>query len=532
MKHLCSNVVRCTARYVALGLAAAALSACAVADSDPQVETDAGWLQGTRDGNVQIFKGVPFAAAPIGELRWRAPQQVESWEGVRSAAAYAPMCAQRETGSLWFELTEVSEDCLYLNIWAPEIAADEQPLPVMISVHGGGLLQGTGNIVRQNGIALARQGVIYISLNYRLSAFGFMTHPALTALHPDEPQGNYGLQDVAAALEWVQSNIAAFGGNPEKVTLFGTSAGADIINALMVMPRTAGLFQRAISQSSSVGIGPVGYQDRRVGFMPATDRLGQAFVKRAGLAEAADIAAALYALSTQDILATLVKADRFPLVIDGTVLPDQLNTLFAAGKAHAVPYLTGTNSFEASLAYDIGVTALAPANFAKQLKAADKNRLYPQLEGARRDEAVFSDIAFTANSRYLATQMQRMGVPVYRYYFNYVADARRDIDPGAMHGSDVAYVVGRLDADIDLVSVSTADQRISELMMAYWVQFAHTGNPNREGLPAWPAFDPAAGNLLEIAATPVVREQFLAERMAFHIDRGQASFAKMVGVGP
>ncbi len=488
------------------------------ASSESEVDVESGQLRGALIDDVFAFKGIPFAAPPVGELRWKPPQPAAPWDGIRSADAYGPTCAQRDASSLWFDLGEISEDCLMLNVWT-KTTDKSAKLPVMVSIHGGGFLQGSGNIARQDGLETAKQDVVFVTVNYRLAMFGFLTHPALEEANPDHTQGNYGLQDIQAALEWVQRNISAFGGDPGNVTIFGTSAGADAVNTLMVMPGADGLFHRAISESGSTGLAPVSYIDRRAGFTPSSDDVGKAFIKKTGAADAVDVAEALYALSMEDLIDAMSEMDRFTPVVDGEVIPGQLGVLFAEGKQHRVPYITGANSYEAALGYQVGGDAFSPAMFAKLIPADEKSRLYSGLGSPALEDEVFKDMIVMAASRYLATQMRQSGAPVYSYYLSYVAEDRRDTQPGAAHGDDVAFVLQTLEAEKNLSAISEKDRDVSKLMSAYWVQFAKTGNPNREGLPEWPAFEVDTAQVLDIGDDVVVRDGLFSERMAYHIGR-------------
>jgi para-nitrobenzyl esterase len=494
----------------------------------PTVTIESGPLQGEVIDGVPVFKGVPYAAAPVGDLRWRPPQPVKPWRRLRDATDYAPHCAQHESEVLWFDLDDISEDCLTLNVWtAGENHREKRP--VVVWIHGGGYSNGSGNIDRLNSPAKSAQGVVLVTINYRLGIFGFMTHPAIAASNPGDPVGNYGLQDVVASLEWVQENIAAFGGDPENVTIFGESAGAGIVNTLLVVPTAKGLFQRAISQSSSVGLAPDPYADRRAGFLPPSNKAGEDFVKRLdpiklGSADPASadpkLAKALRGMRSKDLLAVLTDTDRYTPIVDGTFLPDQVAALTAAGEMHKVPYITGGNDWEASLGREIG-GGFSPEFAGKLVSAADKERLYPGLEGAALDDQIFGDLIVLSASRYTANQMAAQGVPVYSYYFTYVAEARRATQPGAAHTDDIAFVLRTLDYEDDLEDAVTAkDRRVSKLMSNYWVQFAKTGNPNREDLPEWPAYKGDGGPVLEIGDELVVHDKLLEERMQFHIGRG------------
>lgn len=490
--------------------------------SSPEAVVDTGSLRGTVISEVNAFKGIPYAAPPVGELRWVPPQRAASWAGVRSAIDYAPHCAQIDPGVLWFELDEYSEDCLALNVWSPAAKQDAR-LPVMVWIHGGGYSNGSGNIARLNSPLFAKQGVVLVTVNYRLSVFGFLNHPALAAGHPDKLTGNYGLLDLVAGLEWVQRNIAAFGGDPDNVTIFGESAGAGLVNTLLVMPAAEGLFHRAISESASVGLAPDPYPAKRAGFLPPANKLGQSYAKKLGVADynsdRPEVAAALRAMTTDQLLSVLQMKDRYTPVVDGISLPDQVGALTAAGKQHRVPYITGGNNWEASLGREIG-GGFSPEFAARLVSQADKDRLYPGLSGDALADQIFGDLIVLSGSRYTANQMVKVGAPVYSYYMTYVAAARRDTQPGAAHTDDIAFVLQTLDNESDLDIVTAQDREVSELMSAYWVQFAKTGNPNRTGLPEWPAYVSNDGPILEIGDAVEVREQLLQDRMEFHIARG------------
>ena len=492
----------------------------ALTSSPPVVATDAGSLRGARVEGVYAFRGIPYAAPPVGALRWRPPQAHASWSGVRPAIDYAATCAQPLSTLMPVAPDTLAEDCLTLNVWTP----DTRPgpgLPVMVWIHGGGFTQGSGNSPLWNGSVMPKRGVVLVTINYRLAMFGFLAHPGLT--RPGDPVGNYGLLDAVAALRWVQRNIAAFGGDPDRVTIFGESAGADAVNYLMVLPAARGLFHAAISQSSSVGMAPAPRLRERAGFNPSAQEMATRFIGRVGLPDATDLAVALREVPAERLLAVMSDRERFSPVVDGVTLPDQVGLLFAAGAQQKVPYITGGNSWEASLGRAIG-GGFSPAIATRLVPEVDKARLYPGLAGDTLDDAVFGDLVILSQTRYLAGQMRQAGAPTYVYFLSYVASARRDHQPGAAHADDIPFVMGTLDRDPRLTTVSRQDRAVSALMTDYWVQFAKTGNPNQPGLPSWPVWerDTAFTPVLEIGNEAAVREGLLADRLAYHVHRGQA----------
>lgn len=507
-------------KTLAVLLVALVLAACATLPLQaPRVSVVSGELRGAAVDGVYAFKGVPYAAAPIGDRRWRAPQPAEPWQGVRDARGYAPHCAQPESAAAGFEQQPMSEDCLTVNIWSPTLDPGKS-LPVMVWIHGGGYSIGSGNKSRSNSPALARDGVVLVTLNYRLSAFGFLVHPAFAATQPGEINGNYGLQDVVAALRWVQQNIAAFGGDPDNVTIFGESAGAGLVNSLLVMPDATGLFHKAISQSASVGLAPDPYPEKRAGFLPPAARIGEGFAKTVGVTDDMDDAATvawLRSLSSEKILAAVSDRDRYTPVIDGQLLPDQVATLLASGRFNAVPYITGGNSWEASLGRMIG-GGFSPEFSARLLTAQQKAEYYPGLADSKLEDAIFGDLIILSGSAYVARQMQAAGQPVYRYYLSYMASERRGAQPGVAHEEDIAFVMQTLPTE--LTEISPGDAAMSRLISGYWAQFARSGDPNFAGAPIWPAYSADSDAVLELGDEIAVREGLFADRMTLHIDRG------------
>ena len=491
------------------------LSSCSILDSDLQVRVDSGWLLGSEASGVLSFKGIPFAASTEGVNRWRPPQRKQSWKGIRPAQDYGDYCPQIKRDSLWFELGKTSEDCLTLNVWTPKNSSVSK-LPVMVWIHGGGYLQGSGNIPRVNNPEFVKQDVVLITINYRLNVFGFFAHPSLLQQSGNEMVGNYGLLDIIAALEWIQRNIHLFNGNPNNVTVFGESAGASLISYLMVTPRSKGLFHKAISQSAAVGLAPDTHINKRVGFNISGVDIAKKFVKGRGL-ELDQSLDQLRQLSSDEIIEQLDPRTVFGPMIDGTLIPDHAGLLFAQGKQHDVPFLIGGNSWEASLGRQIG-GGFSPKFISRLVPKKDKDRLYPGLNGEELEDHVFGDLVLLSTGRYMANQMEYVDSKTYHYHFSYVASEKVNQQPGAAHSDDIAFVMKTL--GVELNNVSEKDKQISNSMHNYWVQFAKTGDPNVPGQTHWTAYNQDNGSVLEIGDTIVLRNDFLNERINYHINRG------------
>ena len=491
------------------------LSSCSILDSDLRVRVDSGWLLGSEESGVLSFKGIPFAASTEGVNRWRPPQRKQPWKGIRSAQDYGDYCPQIKRDSLWFELGKTSEDCLTLNVWAPKNSSVSK-LPVMVWIHGGGYLQGSGNIPRVNNPEFVKQDVVLITINYRLNVFGFFAHPSLFQKSGNEMVGNYGLLDIIAALEWIQRNIYLFNGNPNNVTVFGESAGASLISYLMVTPQSKGLFHKAISQSAAVGLAPDTHINKRVGFNISGVDIAKKFVKGTGL-ELDQSLDQLRQLSSDEIIEQLDPRTVFGPMIDGTLIPDHAGLLFAQGKQHDVPFLIGGNSWEASLGRQIG-GGFSPKFISRLVPKKDKDILYPGLNGEELEDQVFGDLVLLSTGRYMANQMAYVDSKTYHYHFSYVASEKVNQQPGAAHSDDIAFVMKTL--GVELNNVSEKDKQISNSMHNYWVQFAKTGDPNVPGQTHWTAYNQDNGSVLEIGDTIVLRNDFLNERINYHINRG------------
>ena len=491
------------------------LSSCNVLDSDLLVRVDSGWLLGSKENQVLSFKGIPFAASTGGMNRWRPPQRKLSWQGMRLAREYGDFCPQIKRDTLWFELGKTSEDCLTLNVWTPKNTSTSK-LPVMVWIHGGGYLQGSGNIPRLNNPEFVKQDVVLVTINYRLNVFGFFAHPDLVQQSGDEMVGNYGLLDIISALEWVQRNIHLFNGDLNNVTVFGESAGASLISYLMISPQSEGLFHKAISQSSAVGLAPDTRIDKQVGFKISGVEIAKKFTKRMGFESGQGIDQ-LRQLSSRQIIDQLDPSTVFGPMIDEVLIPDHAGLLFAKGQQHDVPFLIGGNNWEASLGRQIG-GGFSPKFISRLVPKKDRDTLYPGLQGEQLEDQVFGDLVILSTARHMANQMKHVDSKTYHYHFSYVASEKVDKQPGAAHSDDIAFVMKTL--GIELASVTEEDEEISNLMHNYWVQFARTGDPNVPGQMNWTPYNQDNGSVLEIGDTITLRSNFMNERINYHINRG------------
>jgi len=489
---------------IATYLAAMALFAPAAvgALADP-VRIESGQVSGTAsgdDGAVRVYKGIPFAAPPVGDLRWKPPQPVKPWEGVRACTEFGPWCPQPKA-IMGREAGKQSEDCLYLNVWTPAKKSDEK-LPVMVWIHGGGCTTGSGASKFYDGEALARQGVVLVTINYRLGPFGFFAYPALSKESERGVSGNYGLFDQIEALRWVKRNIAALGGNPECVTIFGESAGSASVSRLMVSPPAAGLFHRAIAESGGVH-GRNRHLKEQAGNLDPMEKVGEQIAANLGCDKEANVLAALRAKSAEDVLAAadpgqglFGKGLKFGWIVDGWLLPDDPAKLFEAGKQCKVPLMLGTNADEGTIflqqlpvkrviGYELVVRNMFRANTDEML------RLFPaagdaDVPGALNRLTTVS--AFVWPARCMARAMEKAGGKAYLYHFTRVAPLYRDRGLGALHAGEIPYV---FDHTRTLPGFEEKDRELSKVMSACWVRFATTGDPNGPGLPKWPAY--AAG---------------------------------------
>jgi len=473
------------------------------------IRIEPGFVSGATAGenkDVRIFKGIPFAAPPVGELRWKPPQPVKPWEGVRLCADFGPWCPQPKP-FIGHALGKLNEDCLYLNVWTAAKSADEKR-PVMVWIHGGGCTTGSGSMAVYDGAELARLGVVAVTINYRLGPFGYLAHPLLSKESPQGVSGNYGHLDQIAALQWVRKNIAAFGGDSGCVTIFGESAGALSVCRLMISPQSKGLFHRAIAQSG----GAYGRNRRlreRSGLMAPMETEGERIAAALGCDKAEDPLAALRAKSADELLAASDPAQglygkgiRFGPVVDGWTIPQDPGRMFEEGKQHDVPLMVGSNADEGTLflsqmpvQHVAGYKLMVRSLFRDS--AEELLRLFP-CESDDQLKAAFSRLttvtAFVAPARLLAKDMGKKQSPAFLYHFTRVSPALKAVGMGATHSAEIQYVFGTLRPPPAHVE---KDREISKAMQACWVRFAKTGNPNGEGLPRWPAYSGATDEYME-----------------------------------
>jgi len=478
-------------------LGAFVFAATAFAANPLEMKTDKGKVEGafTADQQVRAFKGIPYAAPPVGELRWQAPQPAAKWKGVRDAKEFGAHCIQTSGyPDMVFHDSGESEDCLTLNVWTP---AKAQGLPVMVWIYGGGFSSGGTSEARQDGQYLAHRGVVVVSMNYRLGIFGFFAHPELTAESPNHASGNYGLMDQTAALRWVKENIAAFGGDPDNVTIFGESAGSISVSMQMASPLAQGLFQKAIGESGGAFLaGRPTMPDRE-----AAEKRDVAFAERSfGTSKLAD----LRKLSADELVKAAKAKGGSPVAfwpdVDGYFLPEPVQAIYAAGKQAHVPLLAGWNKDEARGAVILAKVKPTAESFKAEAEkmfgetADEFLKVYPAATDAEAVESA-GDLAgdrFIVYStwRWLESQVETGGSPVYRYRLDLGSPGDK-FHPkviGAFHSDDIEYVFGTLDSRQQAVW-RPEDRALSDQMQQYWTNFAKTGDPNGTGLPKWPAYN-------------------------------------------
>ncbi|HEX3423491.1 MAG TPA: carboxylesterase/lipase family protein [Sphingomicrobium sp.] len=464
--------------------------------ADPIVRVDSGRLQGvTETGRspLRVFRGIPFAAPPVGDLRWREPRPVLPWSGIRNATQFGPRCMQQPLFSdMMFRSPAPSEDCLYLNVWTPAKldGSPQHRFPVLVYLYGGGFMAGDSSEKRYDGAALARRGIVVVTINYRLGVFGFFSHPELTASSPHHASGNYGLLDQVAALKWVKRNISAFGGDPSHITVGGESAGSIAVSALMASPLSRRMIAGAIGESGAM------MANLTPPPLAQAERQGAAFAQSIG----APTLAALRAMPADKLLAAQGRARdiSFGAVIDGYFLTEPPSVTFASGKAAHVPLLVGSNSQEGGAQALIGDKSPTVANYRAglaQLFGDTADTLFA-LYPARTDADVIPAATALMSDGFLALAtwkwfdlQRRTGAPTYYYYFTrvrprFVGDPSASPPWGAIHSAEIEYALGNLDANPRYVWTED-DRKVSSTMSAYFANFIKTGDPNHKGLPIW-----------------------------------------------
>ncbi|SDA35587.1 carboxylesterase/lipase family protein [Sphingomonas sp. NFR15] len=451
------------------------------ASAAPVVNIAQGRLEGTTTRGVSVFKAIPYAAPPVGDLRWRAPQPPRTWPGVRAATAFGPVCPQAPVGWAGHDLDRTSEDCLTLNVWTPRMATVAR-LPVLVWFHGGGYTAGAGSQRTYEGSTLARQGVVIVTINYRLGVFGYLAHPALSKESPYARSGNYGLLDQIAALRWVRANIAKFGGDPANVTVSGQSAGGGSAMLVTVSPLARGLFRKAIFESGAA-----------LGIPGAGSDVGLASAEQAGVAFAqrlhAGTIAQLRAMPAAALIATVAPRIATAPIRDGKIVPLDITAAYRSRRDAGVPVLLGWNSNEAARFRDGGTLAdyLADTRQTYPVIAPELLRLYPANSDATAPRAarnLMSDISFGWRSWSIAEARAIGGTaPVFLYQFDNPpprADGSRS--DGAVHSDELDYVWGNHDPARRWTAADTA---LAGVMQRYWVTFMRNGDPNGPGLPRW-----------------------------------------------
>jgi para-nitrobenzyl esterase len=459
------------------------------------IKVEEGLVQGTVEDGLTVYKGIPFAAPPVGDLRWKAPQPAAKWDGVRQANKFAPGPIQGGNPP-----SGKSEDCLYLNVWTPAKSANER-IPVLVWIYGGGFGAGATSETNYSGENLAKKGVVLVSIAYRVGILGFMAHPELSSESPGKASGNYGLLDMIAGLKWIQKNIAAFGGDPKKVTIFGESAGGIAVSMLCASPLAKGLFHGAISQSGG-SFGPprpTTFPGENLKRLADAETAGVAYAKTAGVSSITEL--------------RKIEADKLPPgrgwpIIDGYVIPDDQYKLYEAKKYNDVPILVGYNSDEGA-SFSPPATPEAYINGVKNRYgkfADDLIKAYPvgitTVPKTARDLA--RDAAFGWHTWIWARLHAQTGkTKAYYYYFDQHPDHPADsprFGYGSPHGQDVGYVFQHLNPNSQ--NATATDKQISEAMATYWTNFAKYGHPNGNGVPQWPAFSDANPVVMHFNQTP------------------------------
>lgn len=494
------------------------------------VKIDSGLVSGSGTA-VRSYKGIPFAAPPVGALRWRPPQPVKPWKGVRIAKSFPAMCPQ-------FQLIpgSQSEDCLGLNVWTPARSASEK-LPVMVWIHGGGFVIGASSQSAYDGEPLATEGVVVVSINYRLGIFGFLAHPELSKESAQGVSGNYGLLDMVAGLEWVKRNISAFGGDPNNVTIFGESAGGTAVCLLMVVPQAQGLFHKVIAESAWGMFNPISHLKESWYGRIALEKFGEAQGDLATL-RSKSLADIIKVVGAPDMGGDkAARGEDYVPVVDGVVLPDDPARLFSTGKFAHVGLIAGTNADEGTLLGGPPVHNLADLRkYAQKTFGTQTDGLlavYPASTDADAYNAAAhatGDYEFLHGTRSVLRAVSKRN-KAFQYQFTRVNGVGRRLKWGCFHASEVSYVFGTLpdsvygttasfvgDFSVDSDTYNDVDARLSKAMSAAWVRFAKTGDPNGPGLTSWPGFHEGKENYLEFGDSTVAKTALHQKQLDFLTD--------------
>ena len=532
--------MRALAKYTVLALLIPVLAGCENSETEvvaeiekplppvalsSEVAVTGGTIRGiVGDDGLKQYHGVPYVAAPVGDLRWAPPAPVEPWEGPLDASKAGPACLQPVSqGGEFYSQGDIdmSEDCLTLNIWSRATNVDEK-LPVMVWIHGGALVNGSGSTYP--GQFLTSKGVVLVTINYRLGRFGFQAHPELSAENPNGVSGNQGLRDQIAALEWVQENITSFGGDPGKVTIFGESAGSLSVSLLQASPLAKGLFHGAIGQSGGAFL-PMWFREKATSYAMSAEAVGEKFGAAAAGENGETSLAALRALPAEAVLAASAADPLFLnydglAIVDGEVIPKEVNAIFAAGEQSNVPVMIGSNADEAttfvgflSQGFGKGTEGYhAWRNFSLPEVAAEMDAVYDPADPERAMIDAFSDQVFAYPMQAWARHMDNVSSDAYLYWFTWHPPIENSEYYGAFHAGELGYVFGN--PDLFGAVPTDADHAFSNQMATIWTQFAKTGNPNTPGNPEWSPFTSESQAYMELGPEIVGRTDLRTVEMA------------------